>query len=513
MVYGGSGSGAQNISLNGSVTIASEGTGQIILKGTTDGGGTWSDTIVNVMCWEVADDATLRFQNNNGLTKQANITLDGTSDLLIENTTTGDDINIQTVGAGITTIKNATTNQNSILTVLGNGTGTPKAILKNASMEVDLTCEADGKLYVRDPTSGNRFILDASGAATGITFPDSTVQTTAATGGISGTIADDQIAVGSAADTIEGTSALSFTATVLTVENQIDLGATGAAGILKNTQNNQDLKINVMGTGEVKIENATTNQNSILSVEGNGTGTPKAILKNASMEVDLTCEADGKLYVRDPTSGNRFILDASGAATGITFPDSTVQTTAATGGGSIMERGYKTATYYNLNPIQMYTQTTQALSANKIRVMPFLVNADTTVDRLSAYAASTSGTADLSIGLYNMDSDGEPSTNILTEEFTNIATGYHTANISQALTAGWYFYFVWCNESVNYGITNTTAGSLGYGLVKNSSGPTNYGGSLRVFNQTYATGSAPSLAGVNPNQIEVYNVNGFFRMV
>jgi hypothetical protein len=90
---------------------------------------------------------------------------------------------VQTDNTGVFQLENTTTNQNSILTVLGNGSGTPKAILKNASMEVDLTCEADGKLYIRDPTSGNRFILDASGAATGITFPDSTVQTTAASGG------------------------------------------------------------------------------------------------------------------------------------------------------------------------------------------------------------------------------------------------------------------------------------------------------------------------------------------
>jgi len=119
-----------------------------------------------------------------------------------------------------------------------------------------------------------------------------------------------------------------------TTSHQVTLTqVSGSDFQIQNREDNKDLDLIVGGTGIVGIQNSTTNQNSILSVEGNGTGTPKAILKNASMEVDLTCEADGKLYIRDPTSGNRFILDASGAATGITFPDSTVQTTAASGGG------------------------------------------------------------------------------------------------------------------------------------------------------------------------------------
>ena len=180
---------------------------------------------------------------------------------------------------------------------------------------------------------------------------------------------------------------------------------------------------------------------------------------------------------------------------------------------SIMERGYKTGWYYNLNPIQMYTQTTQALNANKIRCMPFLVNKDTTFDRISAYAASTSGTADLSIGIYNMGTNGEPTTLVLEEEFTDISTGYHTATISQELSAGWYFYFVWCNESVDYGITNTTAGSLAYGLapIYAFTSPSNYGGSVRAFPETYSAGAAPDLTSATIEQIEAYNVNMFFR--
>ncbi len=181
---------------------------------------------------------------------------------------------------------------------------------------------------------------------------------------------------------------------------------------------------------------------------------------------------------------------------------------------SPMERGYKSGWYYNLNPIQIYTETKQALSANKIRIMPFFVNKDITFDRISAYGGSTSGTADLSIGIYNMGSNGEPSTLVLEESFTNISSGYHTATISESLSAGWYFYFVWSNESVEYGVTSWNPGTLSSGLapIYSLTSPSNYGGSLRVYNTTYSAGSAPDLSSTTPSQIEIYNVNMSFRV-
>ena len=377
IMYGGS-RGAQNVTLNGSVWLTSEGTGQILLSGSSDAGGTWTDTIVQVLCNAAGDDSILTFKNNSGTAKEAKITLDGSLDFIIDNTYAG--------GGNIELL----------------------------------------------PGSGN-YVKIGGGAATGTLTSNGAydLQLSTNSGTNSGLIA-------------------------------ITNGVNGSIDITPN------------GSGLVKVSNLTVAGNYSL---------PTAV-----------------------TTTNDYVLTAQ--------TDGSTAWAEASGGGSIMERGYKTATYYNMNPIQMYTQTTQALNANKIRCMPFLVNKTTSFDRIMVYAASTSGTADLSIGLYNMGSDGEPSTNILTEEFSNISTGYHTANISQSLDAGWYFYFVWCNESVNYGITNTTAGSLGSGLVQVDN-PTymNYGGSVRVFNSTYATGSAPSLASTNPNQIEAYNINCALRAV
>jgi len=88
MMYGGS-IGAQNVTLNGSVGLTSEGTGQILLRGAEDAGGTWTDTIVQVLCNAAGDDSILTFKNNSGTAKEAKITLDGSLDFIIDNTYAG----------------------------------------------------------------------------------------------------------------------------------------------------------------------------------------------------------------------------------------------------------------------------------------------------------------------------------------------------------------------------------------------------------------------------------------
>ena len=173
-------------------------------------------------------------------------------------------------------------------------------------------------------------------AGTGISITDGgangnvTIASTV-TSGIGGSIADTQIAVGSGTNTISGSTALIFSTSTLTVKNQIELGNVGAAGILKNSQNNQDLRLQVAGTGNIRIENQTTNTDSQFNVKGNGTGKPIIALSNDSKAVSLECNDNQKLTVKGGT--DTFVLDVSSASAGITFPDGTTQTTAASGGG------------------------------------------------------------------------------------------------------------------------------------------------------------------------------------
>jgi len=97
---------------------------------------------------------------------------------------------------------------------------------------------------------------------------------------------------------------LTYTANTLSVENAIDLGATGAGGRVECTQNGQDLQIQHTGSGAVEVKNATTDNDTNLKVVGPGSGDANIIMSS--------------------TSG----------AGGITFPDGTTQTTAPSAGGT-----------------------------------------------------------------------------------------------------------------------------------------------------------------------------------
>ncbi len=97
-------------------------------------------------------------------------------------------------------------------------------------------------------------------------------------------------------------SNLTFASNTLTVENAIDLGATGAGGRLECTQDGQDLQIKHTGSGAVVIKNLTNNNDTNLNIVGPGSGDANIVLSS--------------------TSGGG----------GITFVDGTVQTTAATSG-------------------------------------------------------------------------------------------------------------------------------------------------------------------------------------
>jgi len=99
-----------------------------------------------------------------------------------------------------------------------------------------------------------------------------------------------------------GASTLTFASSTLSVENAIDVGASGAGGRVECSQNGQDLQIKHTGTGKVEVVNATTDTDTDLQITGPGTG-------NAN-------------------------LTLSGSGGGITFTDGTTQSSAASGGVS-----------------------------------------------------------------------------------------------------------------------------------------------------------------------------------
>ena len=263
-------------------------------------------------------------------------------------------------------------------------------------------------------TAGTGISITDGGAGGNVTIA-STV-----TGGIGGSIATTQVAVGSGTDTVSGSAALTLNGSVLKVENQIELSSTGASGILKNSESNQDLKLQVSGTGNVRIENQTTNTASQLNVKGNGTGTPKINLSNDSKAVSLECDTNQKLTVKGGTE--EFVLDVSSASGGITFPDGTTQNTAASGGAVTFQQSVLPATIINSGSNDLFLVSKMGLWGNRgssagtyngsaiPHFFPFTNPVGGDIDHISINISSD-GTGVYGFAIYS-DSNGVPNAKI-----------------------------------------------------------------------------------------------------
>jgi hypothetical protein len=165
----------------------------------------------------------------------------------------------------------ATQNANLVAITGGSITGiTDLAILDGGTGASTAQAAIDALTAVSGATTGHVLTKDGSGNAT---FQ-------AASGGIAGTIAADQIAVGTGADTIGGSSSFQF--------SEASGGITMTTGLTGN-----DPLINMSSQTKSITLSVTTNQQ--LTVLGN----------------------------------NTFIFDASSATGGITWPDGTTQITAS----------------------------------------------------------------------------------------------------------------------------------------------------------------------------------------
>ncbi len=165
---------------NGSISIISDGSGQLFLTGGTDFGGTFTNSVVNIMKNTLSDSGQLKFRDGSNA---ENATITETSgELNVKSNVDAKDITLETKTTGLVRVKNQTTNTDTQLNVQGNGTGTPKINLSNDSKAVTIQCDESQKLKIIG--ASDDFIFDVSSATGGITFPDGTTQTTAA-GGVS----------------------------------------------------------------------------------------------------------------------------------------------------------------------------------------------------------------------------------------------------------------------------------------------------------------------------------------
>jgi len=333
----------------------------------------------------------------------------------------------------------------------GGGSGAPTdaeyvVMALNGTLTDERVLTAGSRITITDGGAGGNVTIAADAspvtslvAGTNITLSPASglgdVTITAASGsGIGGSIANTQVAVGSGTDTISGAASLAFSSSTLTVANQIELGDTGAAGILKNSNNNQDMRIQVAGTGNVRIENQTTDTASQLNVKGNGSGTPLISLSNDTKAVSLQCDTNQKLTVKGGTE--EFVLDVSSASGGITFPDGTTQTTAASGGsGGVNPLSFSTSqglavTAYwllGLNPAYASAFDSQAYTTSHTGFLVKFQPPFTGTSGLYFYTSVASASADNYLWIYEESATGYAGTFVAKILLPTSSTGGQSA--------------------------------------------------------------------------------------
>jgi len=168
---------------------------------------------------------------------------------------------LQTDNAGVTQLENTTTNADSVLSIMGNGTGDAKLDLQNASMRVWVLCDENKKLKIQGGAAGNTFVFDVTSATGGITWPDGTTQITAASGGTpAGSDTEIQFnnagAFGASSDlTWDGTYLMSdkISSTASTDLNLYGGSASSGKITLLNGFGNH-ITITPSGTGDIKLQ-------------------------------------------------------------------------------------------------------------------------------------------------------------------------------------------------------------------------------------------------------------------
>jgi hypothetical protein len=165
-----------------------------------------------------------------------------------------------------------------------------------------------------------------------------------------------------------------------------------------------------------------TDEDAILGITSVGTGTPRLDIQSPSNRVWVLCDENKKLKIQGGAAGNTFVFDVSSASGGVTFPDGTTQSTAATGGGGGFKiNGYRsfvsgTKTYLHQlglgtsNLVTTTASTTAAWGNSLSRLRP--IYARETGSFSNAYVnitvAAGSQVNGMIIGLYITDADGNP---------------------------------------------------------------------------------------------------------
>ena len=149
---------------NQSVSVICDGTGEIFLQSESDGGGTFTDSVVNIMCNTNTDESQLKFRDGTNV-NNGSITLDGSGHLILNNNVAAKDIDLKVLTTGQVEVANQTTDTDTVLSIMGNGSGAPRIDMQNASKRVWIECQDNKKLTVQGGSGGDTFVFDVSSAS------------------------------------------------------------------------------------------------------------------------------------------------------------------------------------------------------------------------------------------------------------------------------------------------------------------------------------------------------------
>lgn len=266
----------------------------------------------------------------------------------------------------------------------------------------------------------------------------------------------------------------------------------------------KDLDLKVNGTGQVEVQNTTTNNDTTFSVKGNGTGTPKLSLSNDTKSASLEVTTNNEMTVKGAT--NSFKFDVSSATGAMTFPDGTTQNTAASGSPTISpylgtEVSGSSYERYRLALQPFYSSGTDnsnftVSNLTRVRYFPFIAAASGDVSEIGIYCAASSTNADINVGIYSSTTGGKPDSlmGYATIDISSTGDRYQTI-ISDTITlvAGTqYFYALGVDDltagGTIRGIDSSSVPDLGVGSNTGNSGRST------SFRDSFTSTSLPSTA-------------------
>ena len=399
----------------------------------------------------------------------------------------GGGVVVQTDAAGFLQLENTTTDTDSVFSIMGNGTGDAKIDLQNASKRVWVLCDENKKLKIQGGAAGNTFVFDVSGAATGLTFPDGTTQTTAASGGTpAGSDTELQFnnagAFGASSDlTWDGTYLMSdkISSTASTDLNLYGGSATSGKITLLNGFGNH-IKITPSGTGDVKLQadqiivgDDSGPAAAIITTDGAGDLTLSTNKGTDSGTVVITDGADGDISLTPDGTGAVEISGAYKLPTAVTGANDYVLTAqtdgstawAASGGGgagiTLPNVGSTSETMYLISQGPIWgvvdTSATVALtSVGKCFAYPFIAPKTGNLSELLLSVSTADAVVDTCyLAIYSQDADNLPETLLGYGSMSVASTGASTQTSLSAtisLTEGEQYWF-----SINMSATGTSA--------------------------------------------------------